>query len=84
MLNWMGIIVCSVEAEVSAGDSIATGRVSKARWISAEEPNKKSPTMTGMEGFLGVAKPPKAAHSQIKPAPPCWGFNMRLWNKQCF
>jgi hypothetical protein len=56
MLNWMGIIVCSDEAGVSAGGSIATGKVSKASWVSAEEPNKESPTTTGMEGFLGACQ----------------------------
>lgn len=70
--------MCSDEAGVSTGGSIVTGRFSKARWISAEESNKEYPTTTGMEGFLGVAKPPKVAHPQIKPGPPYWGFNMWL------
>jgi len=54
----MGITVFSDEAGVSAGGSIATGRVTKARWVSTEEPNKLSPTTRGKESSLGVCQTP--------------------------
>jgi hypothetical protein len=69
----MGIIVCSDEAGVSAGCSIATGRVTKARWVSTEEPNKESPTTRGTDGSLGICQTPKEARLKIKVCPSMLG-----------
>jgi len=54
----MGIIVCSDEAGVSAGGGIATGRVTKTRWVSTEEPYEESPTTRDTEGSLSVCQAP--------------------------
>jgi hypothetical protein len=61
LLNLTAKITCFYEARSKASNSVATGRVTQGRQVSAEKPDKK--VSENKEGSLEVCHLPRQAHS---------------------